>query len=156
MVKRLRWTTDGKFTDPIIYAYDAPRGEVSPVGRVTWLPELVGLLFKAIHYFQIDARPDGPRQVSASRETLRTFFANQRLSDGSSLRPHLVNAMVTLCLPVRLMKGGRPRKGQKQPSLPDFYASQSACEREHILLRALGGEYSTSSGAPTDEGDENR
>ena len=153
MVKRLRWTTDGHFTDPIIYAYDAPRSEASPVCKVTWLPELIGLLLKAIHYFGIDARSDGPRPMPPSRKTLKAFFANQQLSDGSRPSRHLVNAMVTLCLPVRLMKGGRPRKEQKQPSLPDLYAGQSAHERERILLRALGGEYSASSGTLTDEGD---
>jgi len=156
MVKRPRWTTDGRFTDPIIYAYDAPHGEVSPVCRVTWLPELVGLLLKAVHYFGIDARPGGPRSALPSRETLRVFFQEQQLSDGSRLHTHLVNAMVTLCLPVRLMKGGRPRKKQQPSPLDDLRTGQSAHEREQILLRMLGGEYSASSGAPTDEGDENR
>src|SRR5215471_9127643 len=80
MVKRLRWTTDGHFTDPIIYAYDAPRSEASPVCKVTWLPELIGLLLKAIHYFGIDARSDGPRPMPPSRKTLKAFFANQQLS----------------------------------------------------------------------------
>jgi len=156
MVKRPRWTTDGQFTDPIIYAYDVPRGEVSPICRVTWLPELVGLLLKASNYFVIDGRPDAPKRALPSRETLRAFFVNQQLSDGNRLHTHLVNAMVTLCLPVHLMKGGRPRKRQQLSSLDDLHTGLSAHEREQILLRMLGGEYSASSDASTDEGDENR
>jgi hypothetical protein len=138
MVKRLRWTKDGQFTDPIIYAYDAARGEVSPVLKATWLPELVGLLIKAVHYFEIDGRldmSDTQKGPLPSKETLRIFFLNQKLSDGSSLSSHLASTMATCCLPLRSMKGGRPRKGQPRPA--DDFFHPSVRVRERALLGAL-------------------
>jgi hypothetical protein len=138
MVRRLRWTKDGQFTDPIIYAYDAARGEVSPVLRATWLPELVGLLIKAVHYFEIDvsgisSRPQ--KRPLPSKETLRIFFLHQKLSDGSSLSSHLASTMATLCLPLHSMKGGRPRKGQPPPT--EEFFDPNVCVRERALLGAL-------------------
>jgi hypothetical protein len=71
---------------------------------------------------------------------LKTFFANQQLSDGSRLSPRLVDVMATLCLPLRLMKGGRPRKGQPSSPLDDLHEGQSARERERVLLGLISGD----------------
>jgi hypothetical protein len=55
LVNRLRWEEEGRFTDPISYiicAYDRRAEQLSSVGE---LPELAGLVIKAIMYFEIAA-----------------------------------------------------------------------------------------------------
>jgi hypothetical protein len=149
VVERFRWETEGHFTDPVIYVYDPGTSQLGRrIGGAMWLPELIGLLLKAVDYFEIDGRPDGPKRPLPSRETLKTFFAYQKLSDGSCLSPRLVDVMATLCLPLQLMKGGRPRKGQPSSPLEDLHEGSSARDRERVLLRLISGDEQP---APSDE-----
>jgi hypothetical protein len=149
LVNRLRWEEEGRFTDPISYiicAYDRRAEQLSSVGE---LPELAGLVIKAIMYFEIGVRIDAQKRPLPSRETLRTFFANQQLSDGSRLSPRLVGMMATLCL--GLMKGGRPRKKQSPTDLAGYglYEGQSARDRERVLLGLISGDVQPD--IPSDE-----
>jgi hypothetical protein len=137
--KRVHWEEEPWAFDPdVVYAYHRRGGQPMPIGEAAHLPELVGLLVKAVQYFEIDGRPDAPKRTLPTRVALRTFFANQRLSDGGRLSTHQMDAMVNFCLPSR---GGRPRKGQPSSldAFNELHEDMNARERERVLLRMISG-----------------
>jgi len=128
----------GVFDNPLMYAL-SPLGDAGPA-EAKFLPELVALLLRTIQYFAINADPCGRDAVFPSREALKLFLANYRCSDGSRLKPHMINALETICLSLRLGKGGRPCKKSRPSPLDELREGRAriaSAVNMRITLRPL-------------------